>query len=143
MPITDPEFPYEMEYLQLDIRIPKEYPKAIPIITVDASELTPQIRDYINIECKRASNSMSGQMSVRPLLKYIDTNLETWMTLALRPSIKIVPHTDIRVSPKPELEQEKLTRTEAQHLIRGLNKRTTPMIPENKLMNQVLSELTH
>ena len=47
---------------------------------------------------------MLGQMSVRPLLKYIDTNLETWMTLALRPSIKFVPHTDIRVSPKPEQE---------------------------------------
>ena len=82
MPITDPEFPYEMEHLKLNIRVPKEYPKVIPMITVDTLELTPQIRDYINVECRRAANSMLGQMSVRPLLKYIDTNLETWMTLA-------------------------------------------------------------
>ena len=37
MPITDPEFPYEMEHLKLDIRIPREYPKAAPSITVDTA----------------------------------------------------------------------------------------------------------
>lgn len=102
LPITDPEFPFEMDRLLLCIVIPPKYPDEKPRITVHKRGLTEPLRALIDQQLARAATGMVGQMSVRPLLKFLEHNLEAWMISTMRPSstIKFVPAATIKVSPK-------------------------------------------
>lgn len=108
MPITDPEFSYDLDTVRLEIVLPRGYPgtKSIPIrpcFSILNSDLPSAIIARIERNLKWGLNSLDGGILVcRPMLRYLEENLEKWMVDDVRESaFKFVKPGEIKVTEKP------------------------------------------
>ena len=116
LPITDPDFAYDLASIRLEICLPKDYPgsKSTPIrplFSILNSDLPTSITSRIERNMKWGLNSLEGGILVcRPMLRYLEDHLEKWMIEDGRDSfIKFVKPNEIKVTDlelKKELESE-------------------------------------
>lgn len=109
LPITDPEFSYDLETVRIEIILPKGYPgtKDAPIrpqFNILNSDIPNTIKARIERNLKWGLNSLEGGILVcRPILRYLEDNLEKWMVDDVRESaFKFVKPSEIKVTEKPE-----------------------------------------
>lgn len=107
MPITDPDFAYDLDSLRLEIILPPGYPgnKSVPIrptFTLLNSDIPSAIINRIERNLKWGLNSLEGGVLVcRPMLRYLEDNLEKWMVDDVRESaFKFVKPSEIQVTQK-------------------------------------------
>lgn len=107
MPITDPDFAYDLETIRLEICIPKGYPGAKgtpirPTFTILNSDIPSAIITRIERNLRWGLNSLEGGILVcRPMLRYLEDNLEKWMVDDVRESaFKFVKPSEIKVTEK-------------------------------------------
>ncbi|KAI8969206.1 hypothetical protein BDF20DRAFT_893724 [Mycotypha africana] len=91
---SDPDFPYDIDALQLQITVPKEYPKQACTIQVLNSDIPKGFA--VNVERGYAekvtpSNSAVHQTLVRQM-NWLDRNLETLLQQAPAPTVRFVSH---------------------------------------------------
>lgn len=113
MPITDPDFAFDLESIRLEIVLPKGYPgnKSTPIrplFTILNSNLPCAIISRIERNLKWGMNSLEGGILVcRPMLRYLEDNLEKWIVDDVKESaFKFVKPAEIKVTEKSEGELE-------------------------------------
>lgn len=109
LPITDPEFSYDLDTIRIEIILPKGYPgtKTAPIrpcFSILNSNIPSTITARIDRNLKWGLNSLEGGILVcRPILRYLEDNLEKWMVDDVRESaFKFVKPSEIKVTEKPE-----------------------------------------
>ena len=109
MPITDPDFAYDLESIRLEIGLPRAYPgtKSSPIrptFSLLNSDIPSAIIGRIERNLKWGLNSLEGGVLVcRPMLRYLEDNLEKWMVDDVRESaFKFVKPSEIKVTQKCE-----------------------------------------
>lgn len=109
MPITDPDFAYDLASVRIEIVLPGSYPgtKAVPVrptFTILNSDLPSSICAGIERNMKWGLNSLEGGILVcRPMLRYLEDNLEKWMVDCVRESaFKFVKPSEIKISEKAE-----------------------------------------
>jgi hypothetical protein len=107
MPITDPDFAYDVSSVRLEILLPKGYPgsKEAPIrpsFVILNSDIPAAIIDRIERNLRWGLNSLEGGVLVcRPMLRYLEDNLEKWMVDDVRESaFKFVKPSEIKVTEK-------------------------------------------
>lgn len=108
MPITDPDFAYDLASIRIEMVLPRGYPgsKSAPIrptFTILNSDLPASICSGIERNMKWGLNSLEGGVLVcRPMLRYLEDNLEKWMVESVRESaFKFVKPSEIKISEKP------------------------------------------
>lgn len=113
LPITDPDFAYDLPSIRLEIVLPKNYPgikdePIRPFFRVLNSDLPNALTGRIERNLKWGLNSLEGGILVcRPMLRYLEDNLEKWLIDDVRESsFKFVKASEIKVSepvPVPRL----------------------------------------
>lgn len=105
LPITDPDFAYDLPSIRLEIILPKNYPGSKfepirPLFRVLNSDLPSAITGRIERNLKWGLNSLEGGILVcRPMLRYLEDNLEKWLVDDVRESaFKFVKASEIKVS---------------------------------------------
>lgn len=113
LPITDPEFSYDLDTIRIEITLPRGYPgtKSAPIrpsFSILNSDIPSAITARIERNMKWGLNSLEGGVMVcRPMLRYLEDNLEKWMVDDVRESaFKFVKPSEIKVTEKPEEDSE-------------------------------------
>lgn len=113
LPITDPEFSYDLDTVRIEITLPRGYPgtKSAPIrpsFSILNSDIPSAITARIERNMKWGLNSLEGGVLVcRPMLRYLEDNLEKWMVDDVRESaFKFVKPSEIKVAEKPEEDGE-------------------------------------
>lgn len=109
--VEDPDFPFDLESIHLRIALPHNYPKEGNYPTFKV--LNEEIPDSVKARIQNRMNDLSerttkGEPVVKELLRLLDKNLEKWMValpaLEVSSGIKIIPGSDIVVSPKPAIK---------------------------------------
>ena len=108
MPVTDPDFPYALESLLLDIHVDSEQKNLS--IRVHQSQLTEVFRTRIDGEMAKAAQFKP--QDVLSALTFLERNLESWLGApSLHPSapespslgvVRLIKPQEIRVSSSPE-----------------------------------------
>jgi hypothetical protein len=103
MPIVDPDFPFDLASVRLQIVLPFGYPGTAatpirPLFTVLNSDIPASITAKIDFNMKWGVNSLAGGILVcRPMLKYLEEHLERWLVDSGR-DIKFLKSSSITVS---------------------------------------------
>lgn len=99
LPITDPDFPYDLPAVHLQVTLPPEYPHTSPPTFAVLNPTIPSdIKRRLETRLNDTVRTMAvGELSVRPMLRYLERNLEA--IIAAKTAIKFIPPTAIRVSP--------------------------------------------
>ena len=112
MPITDPDFAYDLESVRLEIVLPRAYPgtKSSPIrptFSLLSSDIPPPFAGQNQTKSEMGLNSLEGGVLVcRPMLRYLEDNLEKWMVDDVRESaFKFVKPSEIKVTQKCASEE--------------------------------------
>ncbi len=103
MPIVDPDFPFDLPSVRLQIVLPEGYPGTAeapirPVFNVLNSDIPASITSKIDFNMKWGVNSLPGGVLVcRPMLKYLEEHLERWLVDSGR-DIKFLSSSAIKVS---------------------------------------------
>lgn len=90
---TDPDWPYDVEVFTLQVTIPRAYPLEMFSVKVpDEQHLPETVRRFIETSLEEWTNTKQAELisagvvrlEFRPFLKWLDRNLETIVTGALR-----------------------------------------------------------
>ena len=107
MPITDPDFAYDLATIRLEIILPRGYPGTKtspirPIFSLLNSDIPAPIISRIERNLKWGLNSLDGGVLVcRPMLRYLEDNVEKWMVDDVREAaFKFVKPSEIKVTQK-------------------------------------------
>ncbi|PRP79134.1 hypothetical protein PROFUN_11690 [Planoprotostelium fungivorum] len=77
---SDPDFPYDIQRIHVEILIPETYPKAPCEISVLNEDIPEKIRDHISNEVRmRAANAYVNRPMLVGLTRWLNTNLEKLM----------------------------------------------------------------
>lgn len=82
LPITDPDFPYEVDSIDLHISLPSDYPgTGRPRLTVCNTEIPPKYRDVVNQRMSTTAKKFSDNtLVIRDMLRYLEKNFEALLT---------------------------------------------------------------
>ncbi|KAK1526558.1 CHY zinc finger domain-containing protein [Colletotrichum paranaense] len=100
---SDPDFPFELEHLQCDLRVPEDYPDAVPVLHVRNSDIP---RGFcINIErgWERLVEERRGA-TLLALTYALDKNLEKFLSEQEVATVKLVTYKDEGVKDTRHLE---------------------------------------
>ncbi|KAF1803603.1 hypothetical protein FB192DRAFT_1279251, partial [Mucor lusitanicus] len=89
---SDPDFPYEIDALQLQLTIPRDYPKASCKVQVLNSDIPKGFA--INLEkgyIARVESSTAHQTLVRQM-NWLDRNMESLLQQAPAPTVRFIAH---------------------------------------------------
>lgn len=101
LPITDPDFPYDLDDVHLSITLPSDYPQSPPKFEVLNEAIPINLRQRLSSRLNEtASQIKRGELSVRPMLRYLERNLEA--ILSAKTAIKFIPAGAMSVSPISE-----------------------------------------
>lgn len=79
LPMTDPDFPFELESIHLLVMWPTHYPlRSCPRVILKDSNIPHNIGKKIQIFLDRELPRWQGEPCMRALLHFIDQNLEKW-----------------------------------------------------------------
>jgi len=113
LPITDPDFPYDLATMRLLIQLPSAYPgtetvPVRPIISILNTDLPTSITGRLARHLRVGAASMpGGVLIVRPLIKYLEENLERWMVDdPSEKAFKFVPAQEIKITDRPEQSRD-------------------------------------
>jgi hypothetical protein len=104
---TDPDFPFELDSLQIQIYIPKDYPSTKCRIQVLNSDIPKGFA--INLEkgySAQVENSSAHQTLVRQM-NWLDRNMENLLQQAPAPTVRFISHmkTDHAAAAEPQQER--------------------------------------
>lgn len=111
MPIVDPDFPFDLPSVRLQIVLPAGYPGTVeapvrPVFTVLNSDIPSSITSKIDFNMKWGVSSLpGGSLMCRPMLKYLEEHLERWLVDSGR-DIKFVSSSAITVSASDKKRSE-------------------------------------
>lgn len=104
-PVLDPEFPYDLESIRLACQVPiKGYPNEVPL-TFDLlnAEIPSALKARFKMHMDKAARSLLGQQALRPMIRFLEKNLEFMLTPPANPSgFKFVAPT-VAPSPAPSV----------------------------------------
>lgn len=106
LPITDPDFPFDLPSIRLEIVLPRGYPgtretPVRPVFRVLNSDLPGPIVGRIERNMRWGLGGLEGgQLVCRPMLRHLEKHLEAWMVDDVREAaFQFLPAVDIKVSP--------------------------------------------
>ena len=77
---TDPDFPFELEKLDLQLEVPLTYPLRQPTLFVTSSAIPTEIRKALSSAWNRKASVVKGQLSLLDMMKWLDNNLESLLS---------------------------------------------------------------
>lgn len=87
VPILDPEFPFDLESVHLQIEVPKEYPTgASPSYALLNNDVPENLKGRFKMHMDRAAKSLLGQQALRPMIRFLENNLEMMLTPPANPT---------------------------------------------------------
>ena len=95
LPPSDPDFPFELDFLECDVHVPKDYPEEQPVLHVRNKDIP---RGFgINIEKGWASlvSERKGE-TLLGLLNALDKNLESFLSEQKAETVKLVTFKDVK-----------------------------------------------
>lgn len=104
LPITDPDFPFELPTVRLEITLPRAYPGTAeapirPTFKVLNSDLPATLVSQIDKNMRWGVSSLPGGVLVcRPMLKYLEDHLEKWLIDGQDKGIKFVASSAIEIT---------------------------------------------
>lgn len=95
VPILDPEFPYALESVWLQMDLPSGYPKSAALSCALLNDGVPVgLKAKFKSQMDAAARSLLGQQALRAMIRFLEKNLETMLTPTANPSgFKFVSHT--------------------------------------------------
>lgn len=108
LPITDPDFPFDLPTVRLEITLPNAYPGTAeasirPVFKVLNSDLPASLVSQIDKNMRWGVSSLPGGVLVcRPMLKYLEDHLEKWLIDGQDKGIKFVASSAIEVTKSDE-----------------------------------------
>lgn len=92
---TDPDFPYELNYLECDLRVPEDYPQDRPVLRVKNKDIP---RGFgINIEKGWELLAEENETStLLALVNALDKNLEKFLSEEKASTVKLVTYQDVK-----------------------------------------------
>ncbi len=103
VPVLDPDFPFDLESVQLRICIPMEYPKvSSPAFQCLNPDIPENLKNQFKSHMDRAAKTLMGQEALRPMIRFLEKNLELMLTPPANPSgFKfIAPTTKTNIAPR-------------------------------------------
>ncbi|WYZ43524.1 hypothetical protein EsH8_VI_001223 [Colletotrichum jinshuiense] len=105
---SDPDFPFELEHLQCDLRVPEDYPEATPVLHVRNSDIPRGFSINIERGWERLVSERRGA-TLLSLTYALDKNLETFLSEQEVATVKLVSfketkdtrHIDAVAAPSP------------------------------------------
>lgn len=92
---TDPDFPYDLDYLQCEVHVPAEYPREPPILNVRNSNMPRGFA--LNIEKGWTKLVQGGRGATLLALTYaLDKNLESFLSEQKAETVKLMSFKDDR-----------------------------------------------
>jgi uncharacterized CHY-type Zn-finger protein len=114
LPITDPDFPYDLPFAHLQCTLPPQYPAVLesgpfPRFELLNTEIPPKYRETVAKHMNSYARTFKdGELIIRPMIKYLEKNFETLLTeKAAVNRFKFFPPT--RPSPSPSSDTIKIT----------------------------------
>lgn len=103
VPILDPEFPYALESVKLQMDLPAGYPKDHPLsCAILNTDIPAGLQTKFKSHMDAAAKSLLGQQALRPMIRFMEKNLEMMLTPTANPAgFKFVSHTSSPTSDKP------------------------------------------
>src|SRR5690606_4277042 len=77
VPVVDPDFPFDLESVKLKITVPKGYPKLeSPVFECLNDDIPSNLKAQFKSHMDRASKTLLGQETLRPMIRFLEKNLE-------------------------------------------------------------------
>ncbi|KAM0252153.1 hypothetical protein ACHAQJ_007850 [Trichoderma viride] len=92
---SDPDFPFELPYLDCDIRIPEEYPEERPVLLVRNKDIPKGFSINVERGWERLAEEKKGS-TLLALVYALDRNLERFLSEQKVETIKLVSFKDTR-----------------------------------------------
>ncbi|KAF9876107.1 chy zinc finger domain protein [Colletotrichum karsti] len=86
---SDPDFPFELEYLDCDLRVPEDYPEATPVLRVRNSDIPRGFSVNIERGWDRLVRERQGA-TLLALTYALDKNLEVFLSEQKADTVKLV-----------------------------------------------------
>ncbi|KAF3801579.1 hypothetical protein GCG54_00014795 [Colletotrichum gloeosporioides] len=92
---SDPDFPFELEHLECDLRVPEDYPEAAPVLHVRNSDIPRGFGVNVERGWDRLVRERQGA-SLLALTYALDKNLEVFLSEQKADTVKLVSFKDTK-----------------------------------------------
>ncbi|CAN6664529.1 hypothetical protein TRVA0_036S00320 [Trichomonascus vanleenenianus] len=99
---SDPDFAFDLDTLQFNLIVPKDYPKSVPYIQVTNEEIPKGYSANVEIGFAELAQEQLGKMSLLNMINKLDHNLEDYLTREKRATIRIVRQKKVTRKASPE-----------------------------------------
>ncbi|KAI1814888.1 hypothetical protein GGS20DRAFT_377067 [Poronia punctata] len=93
---SDPDFPFELEYLDCEIHVPKGYPKQVPTLSVKNKDIPRGFCLNIEKGWDKLVAERKGVMTLLALTTALDKNLEAFLSEQKTETVTLVTFKDTR-----------------------------------------------
>ncbi|TLS25274.1 hypothetical protein PpBr36_07093 [Pyricularia pennisetigena] len=93
---SDPDFPYELDYLEVELKIPSSYPKQPPTISVKNQDIPRGFGVNIERGWDKLVEERKGATTLLSLTNALDRNLETFLSEQKAETVKMTIFKDTR-----------------------------------------------
>ena len=87
---SDPDFPYELEALELLVSLNPDYPKSLPTFCVLNGNIPQDLKQKISADIEDRAIFYKNQLMLRPMLNWIDSNMERLLSPKPVSSVRII-----------------------------------------------------
>ncbi|KAK1989783.1 hypothetical protein LX36DRAFT_470627 [Colletotrichum falcatum] len=93
---SDPDFPFELEHLQCELRVPEDYPDAAPVLRVQNGDIPRGFGINIERGWERLVRDRQGAATLLALTHALDKNLESFLSEQEAATVKLVSFKDTK-----------------------------------------------
>ncbi|TLD25275.1 hypothetical protein PspLS_06113 [Pyricularia sp. CBS 133598] len=93
---SDPDFPYELDYLEVEIRVPSSYPKQPPSLSVENRDIPRGFSINIERGWDKLVAERKGNTTLLSLTNALDRNLESFLSEQKAETVKMTIFKDTR-----------------------------------------------
>jgi uncharacterized CHY-type Zn-finger protein len=87
---SDPDFPFELEYLQFDLYVPTDYPKTAPYISVKNTDIPKGYSGNVEVGFREIAQANLGKLTLMNMTLQLDKRLEEFLMRDKLDTIKII-----------------------------------------------------
>lgn len=104
---SDPDFPFEISFLQVKMIVPKNYPKEMPAIEVQNKDIPKGFALNVDAGFYSIAKEHLGRTSLLRIMYQLDNRLEEFLKMDKAKTIKIVKYAQKKPSPEPAASKPK------------------------------------
>ncbi|ANB14756.1 hypothetical protein AWJ20_2363 [Sugiyamaella lignohabitans] len=92
---SDPDFPFDMDFLIFRFYLPLDYPVSRPWISVENSDIPKGYSANVEMGFRQIATKATKNPNLMKMLQELNTNLETFLKMEKQQTIKIVKHKQV------------------------------------------------